>query len=537
MRKALVLMMTTCILFAGCIEGLTGDVEEVIEELAPGCNDPTAINYDENDTTATTCVTENALYESIGEFTKMSGGNNTVTGNNTFMKGIQMTISGVDEEMGMGAYTIVSTMAENENTAYSGTDLATSGMTISQSWTIQESGDGTILQASYMGESFLMHSAMSWDDVSDDGDDSDRDDDDSEVTQEECEERGGNWTATEETEGRADNSTQGTGDANATCYYGEVDDDSDGGMDMELPDPMDFLSMLDGVDDDCDDAAGAVNPDACSAPVETACEYMDESHYCLRCNMTLDDGQTMDVELDVDETGITITSIHMHMDMDDGSHMEIEMLTTEEAAALLTIDTTLGYEALPFTLEEADAEDDDVFICDNGQEIPADWVNDGMDDCGDNSDEGVEEQEEGPLNRTFTVTSDAEFDFAGSFEDYSVVLANCVEETDDMGDTTLTCDESNNTVFSLADSSSTEGRSGEWNCGKWCSIDSDSSGTLTNGDVIIVDGNFTNWTHVRLHSTSADAYSDENPLQELPGFTAMLGVLSLMGAAMMGRRD
>ena len=30
MRKALVLMMTTCILLAGCIEGLTEDVEEVV---------------------------------------------------------------------------------------------------------------------------------------------------------------------------------------------------------------------------------------------------------------------------------------------------------------------------------------------------------------------------------------------------------------------------------------------------------------------------------------------------------------------------
>ena len=29
----------------------------------------------------------------------------------------------------------------------------------------------------------------------------------------------------------------------------------------------------------------------------------------------------------------------------------------------------------------------DMFVCDNGNEIPMDWVNDGMDDCGDNSDE------------------------------------------------------------------------------------------------------------------------------------------------------
>ena len=29
----------------------------------------------------------------------------------------------------------------------------------------------------------------------------------------------------------------------------------------------------------------------------------------------------------------------------------------------------------------------EMFVCDNGNEIPMDWVNDGMDDCGDNSDE------------------------------------------------------------------------------------------------------------------------------------------------------
>ena len=136
MRKALVLMMTTCILLAGCIEGLTGDVEEVVEELAPGCNDPTAINYDENDTTATTCITEDTLYRSLGEFTEKSGNNDT-SGNNSLIHigGIQMTISGVDEEMGMGAYTMVSKTAANENTAYSGTDITVSGMTISLSGT------------------------------------------------------------------------------------------------------------------------------------------------------------------------------------------------------------------------------------------------------------------------------------------------------------------------------------------------------------------------------------------------------------------
>jgi hypothetical protein len=166
-----------------------------------------------------------------------------------------------------------------------------------------------------------------------------------------------------------------------------------------------------------------------------------------------------------------------------------------------------------------------------------------MDDCGDNSDEGVEEQEEGPVNRTFTITSDADFDFAGSFDDYSIVFANCVEETDDMGETTLTCDRGKHYVYVFRNAdSSTEGSDNSSNTADyphhdWFGFtDSDSSGTLTNGDVIIVDGNFTNWTHVRLHSTSADAYSDENPMLT-PGFTTILGALSLMGAAMIGRRD
>ncbi|MDE0575089.1 MAG: hypothetical protein OSB32_05870, partial [Candidatus Poseidoniales archaeon] len=70
MRKALVLLMTTCILFAGCIEGLTGDVEEVVEELA-GCNDPTALNYDEDDTSDSTCMSQEMMGAAIDDFSTL----------------------------------------------------------------------------------------------------------------------------------------------------------------------------------------------------------------------------------------------------------------------------------------------------------------------------------------------------------------------------------------------------------------------------------------------------------------------------------
>ena len=41
--------------------------------------------------------------------------------------------------------------------------------------------------------------------------------------------------------------------------------------------------------------------------------------------------------------------------------------------------------------DQTDCEYEDIFVCDNGNEIPMDWVNDGMDDCGDNSDEDSDE--------------------------------------------------------------------------------------------------------------------------------------------------
>ena len=194
----------------------------------------------------------------------------------------------------------------------------------------------------------------------------------------------------------------------------------------------------------------------------------------------------------------------LSMDMDDGSHMKLEMLTEEEVTAILTIDTTLEYEALPFTVE----------CCvdtywrqsrDNGSVAP--------------------------------VTSDGDFDFAGAFDDYSVVLANCVEETDDMGETTLTCDESKSTMYAIPGIIPGSNEDMDSFAEIVAFMDTDSSGTLTDGDEIWVGDNVSvNWTHVRLHSTSADAYSDENPMLT-PGFTTILGALSLMGAAMIGRRD
>ena len=68
--------------------------------------------------------------------------------------------------------------------------------------------------------------------------------------------------------------------------------------------------------------------------------------------------------------------------------------------------------------------------------------------------------------------------------------------------------------------------------------DADGSGTITEGDMIHINPDLDaggDWNMVRLYSEPADSYSDENPM--LPGFGAVAGIIALLGAALLTRRD
>ena len=579
MRKALVLMMTTCILLAGCIEGMVEEAENLPEEIIPGCNDSTALNYNENDTSTTLCISTQMAFEAMEDFSTLLESEEPPANS-----GFTMTMTGVDEEMGMGEYTVVATTAVNDNAVHSATSvtIASAGMTISEAWTMMEPSNtgGSLIQVTYMDESFLMQSAMSM----------------------------ANASADEEEDG---NST---------------DDESSGEIDMGLPDASDVTAILGGFDD-------CIASNACEFPEGTTMHFPTSTAGMISMPVNNpEDGHSMYMAMELGESGVIMTGFHM--DMGDQS-MGLEMLSSDEVSSLLTIDVSLESEALPFSLSEYwvqpgsddDEGSDDVFVCDNGNEIPMDWVNDGMDDCGDNSDEydnddsdghddiswtdyydgycewegdpgsegdGVwdcknseddeqwdtwwyycenhgdegwhctddfgqsddfeysadgdewpgpeddnwDDSDDSPNTLWWIVGSDGQFDFAGYLSEYSIVLANCSEEGDDSGmSSTLTCGDDLMTV-SLVDAMA-DGENAVLDPNNFTGIgfaDEDDSGTLTDGDIIMVGGNTSvDWTHVRLHSSTAQAYSDENPT--LPGFTTVLGVLSLMGAALINRRD
>jgi len=125
----------------------------------------------------------------------------------------------------------------------------------------------------------------------------------------------------------------------------------------------------------------------------------------------------------------------------------------------------------------------------------------------------------------------------GSYDDYSIVLALCTmdesSDSDDMmmGDSpTMSCGD-DVMIVSLAEATA-PGADVMFH-------DADMSGTITEGDMVHINLEVDaggEWNTVRLYSASADSYSDENPMLT-PGFGAVAGIIALLGAALLTRRD
>ncbi len=57
MQKSVAILMTFLLMLAGCLD----TVEDVVSEIVPGCDDETALNYDETADNSQACVTEQIL--------------------------------------------------------------------------------------------------------------------------------------------------------------------------------------------------------------------------------------------------------------------------------------------------------------------------------------------------------------------------------------------------------------------------------------------------------------------------------------------
>ena len=177
------------------------------------------------------------------------------------------------------------------------------------------------------------------------------------------------------------------------------------------------------IDDDWDMDSATISV---SFDSETNSQTMDLS-------TAMDNGSTMNLSVKIDENS-ELMSYSMVMTDENGSSTHMSYALMWGDAVVITVDQTLPKTAIPvhwdglpdFNNHDDDWDDDDdghdhdddgdsdnepdMFVCDNGNEIPMDWVNDGMDDCGDNSDEY---DNNGDDDYTFYCSNDGE-DYAES---------------------------------------------------------------------------------------------------------------------------
>jgi Ca2+-binding EF-hand superfamily protein len=164
-------------------------------------------------------------------------------------------------------------------------------------------------------------------------------------------------------------------------------------------------------------------------------------------------------------------------------------------------------------------------------------VNDGDDGMDDNGDGHDDHGDHGSMF-DWMISETQDMPMEGSFDDYTITLAMCTMDDSnddgmDMGmGTTPTMDCSDDVLsVTIADAMIQDA--------VVMFHDVDMSGTISQGDMVHINPDIDadgDWNTVRLYSPSINSYSDENPMLT-PGFTGALGMLALLGAALLTRRD
>ena len=151
MQKTLALTIVSVLLLAGCT-GLTEEnIDNIVDAVVPGCNDPAAFNYDENASNAEACLTEAVLTTALTDLLVETPGPDDSVGMievmDTNEDGMEMTIT----------TTMVISPASGMHIGMS----VDSGMiSFENHWWAVPNGDGTTIYVDYNGEKFAMQSAL-----------------------------------------------------------------------------------------------------------------------------------------------------------------------------------------------------------------------------------------------------------------------------------------------------------------------------------------------------------------------------------------
>ena len=167
-------------------------------------------------------------------------------------------------------------------------------------------------------------------------------------------------------------------------------------------------------------------------------------------NATLSDGTQMIASFDA--TTHAFLMLHETSFDDDGMMEEVFTITTASMdpnlASLIVIDTALDVHAPPFALvfngEPMSVDNDRIFTCNDGSEVPFSYVNDGAEDCGEGEDEPTYEQVE---YSEFYCSADDNFIYFSQVNDGIADCSDSEDEDDGTGTMTYMCEYSGETIM------------------------------------------------------------------------------------------
>ena len=183
----------------------------------------------------------------------------------------------------------------------------------------------------------------------------------------------------------------------------------------------------------------------------------------------------------------------------------------------------------------------DMWMCDNGEEIPEDWVNDGMEDCSDGSDEYDDDNSDDgdhdhdnddsgndgwgdePRDLSLTVANNQTFE--APLSDFSIQF--------------LTCNSEIRSECNVEESASLNSLTGQMGNSTYVYVDTDADGMISAGDTLEIT-NMSPSFDFDLYDSWSDSYVSDSGVNgpSIPGFGGILATISMLAAAfLLPRRD
>ena len=184
-----------------------------------------------------------------------------------------------------------------------------------------------------------------------------------------------------------------------------------------------------------------------------------------------------------------------------------------------------------------------MWMCDNGEEIPESWVNDGEEDCSDGSDEyDNDNSDDGDHDHDHDNDDSGNDGWGDEPRDLSLTVANNQTFEAPLSDFSiqfLTCNSDIRSECNVEESASLNSLTGQMGNSTYVYVDTDADGMISAGDTLEITNMAPNFDF-DLYDSWSDSYVSDSGVNgpSIPGFGGILATISMLAAAfLLPRRD